>query len=127
MPDSNLSKLSYIIRCIRVWNVVADDELNLRMNARNDFNQAMVEQYKTALSNHDCENPCTFNLSLSVLNVISVVVLPSLSLVAFDFVVKYFDYSYIFNFLAPSNWLTLLRNPCHFFSVTLFDYLNVFI
>ena len=61
MPHSNLSKLSYISRCIRVWNVVADDaELNLRMNARNDFNQAMVEQYKTALSNHDCENPRTF-------------------------------------------------------------------
>ena len=60
MPHSNLSKLSYISRCIRVWNFVADDELNLRMNARNDFNQAMVEQYKTALSNHDCENPRTF-------------------------------------------------------------------
>ena len=54
MPHSNFSKLSYMIRCIRVWNVVADDELNLSMNARNDFNQAMVEQYKTALSNHDC-------------------------------------------------------------------------
>ena len=61
MPHSNLSKLSYISRCIRIWNVVADDaELNLRMNARNDFNQATVEQYKTALSNHDCENPRTF-------------------------------------------------------------------
>jgi len=28
---------------------------------------------------------------------------------------------------ARSNWLMLLRNPCHFFFVTLFDYLNVFI
>ena len=92
MPDSNLSKLSYIIRCISVWNVVADDELNLRMNARNDFNQAMVQQYKTALSNHDCENPRT----LSVLDVVSVVVLPSLSSVAFNFVIMYFNYSYIF-------------------------------
>ena len=34
---------SYIIGCIRVWNVVAD-ELNLRMNALNDFKQAMVLQ-----------------------------------------------------------------------------------
>ena len=33
---------SYIIRCIRVWNVVAD-ELNLRMHALNDFKQALVE------------------------------------------------------------------------------------
>ena len=33
---------SYIIRRIRVWNVVAD-ELHLRMNALNDFKQAMVE------------------------------------------------------------------------------------
>ena len=48
------------IRCIRVWNVVAD-ELNLCMNALNDFKQAMVEYYKTALSNYDCENPRTFN------------------------------------------------------------------
>ena len=29
-------------------------------------------------------------------------------------------------FWARSNWLTLLRNPCHFLFVTLFDYLNVF-
>ena len=50
---------SYIIRCVRVWNVVAD-ELNLRINALNDFKQAMVEYYKTALSNYDCENPRTF-------------------------------------------------------------------
>ena len=35
-------------------------------------------------------------LSLSVLNVISLVVLLSLSRVAFNFVVMYFDYSYIF-------------------------------
>ena len=50
---------SYIVRCIRVWNVVAD-ELNLRMNARNDFKQAMVKYYKTALSNYDRENARTF-------------------------------------------------------------------
>ena len=50
----------YIIRCIRVWKVVAD-ELNLRMNALDDFKQAMVEYYKTASSNYDCENPRTFN------------------------------------------------------------------
>ena len=50
---------TYIIRCIRVWNVVAD-ELNLPMNTLDDFKQAMVEYYKTALSNYDCENPCTF-------------------------------------------------------------------
>ena len=35
-------------------------------------------------------------LSLSVLNVISIVVLPSLSRVAFNFVIMYFTYSYIF-------------------------------
>ena len=101
MPHSNLSKLCYIIRCIRVWKVVADDELNLRINARNDFNQAMVEQYKTALKvNTTVKIPAL--LSLSVLNVISgVLVLPSLSLVAVNFVVMYFNYSYIFNFLAP--------------------------
>ena len=58
MSDSSLSK-SYIIRCKRVWNVVAD-ELSLRINALNDFKQAMVEYYKTALSDDDCENPCTF-------------------------------------------------------------------
>ena len=40
-------------------NVVAD-ELNLLMNALNDFKQAMVEYYKTALSNYDCESPRTF-------------------------------------------------------------------
>ena len=49
----------YIIRYIRVWKVVAD-ELNLRMNALDDFKQATVEYYKTALSNYDCENPRTF-------------------------------------------------------------------
>ena len=68
---------SYIIRCIRVWNVVAD-ELNLRMNALNDFKQAMVEYNKTALSNYRTVTIPTL-LSLSVLNAISVVVLPSLS------------------------------------------------
>ena len=50
---------SYIIRCIRVWNVVAD-ERNLRMNALNDFKQAMVEYYETTSSNYGCENPRTF-------------------------------------------------------------------
>ena len=50
---------SYIIRCIRVWNVVAD-ERNLGMNALNDFKRAMVEYFKTALSNYGCENPSTF-------------------------------------------------------------------
>ena len=50
---------SYIIRCVCVWNVVAY-ELNLRINALNDFKQAMEEYYKTALSNYDCENPHTF-------------------------------------------------------------------
>ena len=50
---------SNIIRCIRVWNVVAD-ELNLRMNALNDIQQAMVEYNKIALSNYDRENPRTF-------------------------------------------------------------------
>ena len=68
---------SYIIRCIRVWNVVAD-ELNLRMNALNDFKQAMVEYNKTVLSNYRTVKIPTL-LSLSVLNAISVVVLPSLS------------------------------------------------
>ena len=41
MQTATYQKL-YIIRRIRVWNVVAD-ELNLRMNALNDFKQAMVE------------------------------------------------------------------------------------
>ena len=41
MSDSSLSEV-HIIRCIRVWNVVADG-LNLRMNALNEFQQAMVE------------------------------------------------------------------------------------
>ena len=49
---------SYIIRCIRGWNIVAD-ELNLRMNALNYFKQAMVEYYKPALCNYGCENPRT--------------------------------------------------------------------
>ena len=68
---------SYIIRCIRVWNVVAD-ELNLRMNALNDFKHVMEEYNKTALSNYRTVKIPTL-LSLSVLNAISVVVLPSLS------------------------------------------------
>ena len=41
MQTATYQKL-YIVRRIRVWNVVAD-ELNLRMNALNDFKQAMVE------------------------------------------------------------------------------------
>ena len=53
MSDSNLSK---------VWNFIAD-ELNLRMNAVNDFKHVMVEYYKTTLSNYDCENPRTFKVS----------------------------------------------------------------
>ena len=68
---------SDIIRCIRFWNVVAD-ELNLRMNALNDFKQAMVEYNKTALSNYRTVKIPTL-LSMSALNAISVVVLPSLS------------------------------------------------
>ena len=68
---------SNIIRCIRVWNVVAD-ELNLCMNALNDFKHAMEEYNKTALSNYTTGEIPTL-LSLSVLNAISVVVLPSLS------------------------------------------------
>ena len=52
MSDSNKSPVN-IIRCIHVWNIVVD-ELNLGMNALNDFKQAMVEYYKTALSNYDC-------------------------------------------------------------------------
>ena len=66
MWDSNFNEKSDIIRCIRVWNFVAD-ELNLRMimNALNDFKQAMVEYYKTAIiSNYDCENPRISSLSV---------------------------------------------------------------
>ena len=48
MWDSILNQKSDIIRCIQVWNFVAD-ELNLRMNALNDFKQAIVEYYKTAI------------------------------------------------------------------------------
>ena len=40
-------------------NVIAD-ELNLRMNALNDFKQATGEYYKTTLSNYDCKNPRFF-------------------------------------------------------------------
>ena len=39
----------------------------------------------------------------------------------------YFKYSIILIFWARSNWLTLLRNPCHFFFVILFDYPYVFV
>ena len=56
------------------------------MNALNDFKQATVEYYKTTLSNYDSENPC----------ILSVVVLPSQSRVAFNFVIMYFNHSYIF-------------------------------
>ena len=123
MLDSNFSQKSDIIRCIRVWNFVAH-ELNLRMNALNDFKQAMVECYKTAIiSNYDCENP-----RISSLSVLTVIILPSLSRVAFNFVIMYFlNYSNIYLiFCSRSNWLTLLHNSCHFFFVSLFDYLNVF-
>ena len=82
---------SYIIRCIRVWNVVAD-ELNLRMNALNHFKQAVVEYNKTALSNYTTVKIPTL-LNLSVLNAISVVVLPSLSRVVFNFVIMYSETS----------------------------------
>ena len=70
MSDSNLLK-SYIIRCIRVWNVVAD-ELNLRMNALNYFKQTMVEYYKTILTKVITTEKIPALLSRSVLNVISV-------------------------------------------------------
>ena len=48
MWDSILNQKSDIIRCIQVWNFVAD-ELNLPMNALNDFKQEIVEYYKTAI------------------------------------------------------------------------------
>ena len=71
------------------------------MKALNDFKQAIVKYYKTALSYYDCEIPAL--LSLSVLNVISVVDLLSQSRVAFNFIVVYFNYSCIFlNFWARS-------------------------
>ena len=53
-PTRSSSKIKSpinIIRCIRIWNIVAD-ELNLCMNALNDFKQAMVEYYKTAFLRH---------------------------------------------------------------------------
>ena len=62
------------------------------MNALNDFKQAMVEYNKTALSNYTTgEIPAL--LSLSVLNAVSVVVLPSLSRVVFNFVIIYSETS----------------------------------
>ena len=82
---------SNIIRCIRVWNVVAD-ELNLRMNALNDFKHAMEEYNKTALSNYTTGEIPTL-LSLSVLSTISVVVLPSLPRVVFNFGIMYSETS----------------------------------
>ena len=41
-PKTATYQNSSIIRCTRVWNIVAD-ELKLRMNALNDFKQAMAE------------------------------------------------------------------------------------
>ena len=70
MWDSILNQKSDIIRCIQVWNFVAD-ELNLHMNALNDFKQATVEYYKTAIiSNYDCENPCVWILWLCILTIL---------------------------------------------------------
>ena len=64
-------------------------------------------------------------LSLSVVNIISVVVLPSLSRVAFNFVTMNFNYSYFFKFCGPA----VTGSRCCVipvtFSVTLFDYPNV--
>ena len=60
-------------------NVIAD-ELNLRMNALNDFKQATVEYYKTT----------------KIPAFLSVVVLSNQSRVTFNFVIMYFNYSYIF-------------------------------
>ena len=58
------------------------------MNALNDFKQAMVEYNITTLSNYTTgEIPAL--LSLPVSNAISVVVLPSLSSVVFNFVIMY--------------------------------------
>ena len=58
------------------------------MNAMNDFKQAMVEYNITTLSNYTTgEIPAL--LSLPVSNAISVVVLPSLSRVFFNFVIMY--------------------------------------
>ena len=89
MSDGNLSK---------VWNVIAD-ELNLRMNALNDFKPVMVEYYKTTLSNYDCENPRTFKCrSLA-------------QPVSCDCILTIIIYFLIF--WARSNRLTLLQNPCH--------------
>ena len=70
MWDSILNQKSDIIRCIQVWNFVAD-ELNLRMNALNDFKQATVEYCKTAIiSNYDSENPCIWILWLCILTIL---------------------------------------------------------
>ena len=61
----------------------------------------MVEYYKTALRNYDCENARTFKC-LSVSNLISVEILPSLSRVAFNFVIILIIHIYLFfNFLGP--------------------------
>ena len=61
MSDSNLTKVllvssdAYASGTLLLMNMNAP----LCMNALNDFKQAMVEYYKTALSNYDCENPHT--------------------------------------------------------------------
>ena len=93
-PKTATFQNSYIIRCTRVWNIVAD-ELKLRMNALNDFKQAMAESVTKPLSViMTVKIPAL--LSLSVLNVISVAVLSSPSRDAFNVVIMYFNYSYIF-------------------------------
>ena len=56
MSDSNLTKVllvssdAYASGTLLLMNMNAP----LCMNALNDFKQAMVEYYKTALSNYDC-------------------------------------------------------------------------
>ena len=62
------------------------------MNALNDFKQGMEEYNKTALSNYTTGEIPTL-LSLSVLNAISVVVLPSLPRVVFNFGIMYSETS----------------------------------
>ena len=102
---------SYIIRCICVWNVVTD-ELNLHINALNDFKRAMVEYYITTLSNYDCENPRTFKTVCLKCNKCRCLAQP----------VSCCFYLFLYIFLiiwAHSNWLTFLWNPCHFFFVIL--------
>ena len=68
----------YIIRCIVVWNVVAD-ELNLCVNALNDFKKPTVEDYCR-------ENSRTFKSVCLKCNKCRS--FASLSPVAFDFVIN---------------------------------------